>query len=510
MRLIIAVCLLLALVVGTVSRATAETRYAYSFSPVETEKAVGTTIDKIIIIGNYTTRAFVLLQEIPFVEGDTLTLAELQTAQEQIYNLQLFNLVLVSAKRFDPQDTAALAQATALPEQDSTFAKLIRAGVGAADASGRAQTVVLVSVHERWYLFPQPRFDLRGVSLTEWLRRPTIANVNFGTIISHQNLSGLSDPLSFSAGVGFDPYIQVSYYTPYLLGTSRTGFGGSLTLRDLNNLAYDTRTNTVPRYTQKTFTAAIFFGQRISTFDFLNLTIGYSRISVFDDTFAEQPTATVSGDGRDYFPFLLLNYTYNRVDFNQCPTKGFYLSATLLQNGTPFEANKINVTRAIIDLRWYRKLIGELSIGLRNWSVLTLDSPVPNHLRSFLGYSRLAVRGYTNTIFEGDNVQLNTAELRYPIIPDQTLTFDFMPFEQFKVLKWALYMTAFFDAGTTWYNPRTKLLSERSRRFTLENVNFGYGAGFVLVGGYRLAARVDFAVSDRGKFEIIFDNTVSF
>jgi hypothetical protein len=41
-------------------------------------------------------------------------------------------------------------------------------------------------------------------------------------------------------------------------------------------------------------------------------------------------------------------------------------------------------------------------------------------------------------------------------------------------------------------------------------MQYGYGAGLLLVGGYRLAARVDFAWNNRGTLDILFDNIVSF
>jgi len=483
-------------------------RYGFAFSLKETEEACGTVIDKIVITGNYITKPFVMLQEIPFSEGDTLTMQGLQVAQQQIYNLQLFNVVFVSARRFLPDQPPESISIN--DEQDSAFALFVQQCYEEAQARQAPITVVLVSVHERWYLFPQPRFDLRGVSLANWIRNPTIANINAGIITTHQNFTGLNDPLSIAFGVGFDPYIRLSYYTPYLFGTSRTGAGFAFTWRDLNNLAYDTRTDVIPRYIQKTFIVTGAISQRLSPFAFLNVNFGFNRVSVFEETKAAYPSATVSADGRDYYPWLHLNYTYSQVDFNQCPTKGWFLSLNLFQLGLPTWADKINITRGIFDIRFYEKLIGELALALRNYTAVSLNTPVPNHERLFFGYTRLVVRGYTRDIFEGDNLQFNSAELRYPIVPLSILRFDFIPIEQFKVMQWALYATLFFDAGNIWYNSRTMFFGNRPTTFNWQNMQYGYGAGLLLVGGYRIAARVDFAWNNRGAIDILFDNIVSF
>jgi hypothetical protein len=94
-------------------------RYGFSFSPKETEEACGTVVDKIVITGNYTTKPFVMRQEMPFSEGDTLTMQGLQVAQQQIYNLQLFNVVFVSARRFVPDQPPESIDIS--DEQDSIF-----------------------------------------------------------------------------------------------------------------------------------------------------------------------------------------------------------------------------------------------------------------------------------------------------------------------------------------------------------------------------------------------------
>lgn len=488
--------------------ADSERRYGFFFSLAETEAACGTIIDRIIITGNYITKPFVMRQEMPFSEGDTLTMEGLQTAQQLIYNLQLFNVVFVSAKRFLPDEPPAPIEIE--DEYDSLFAAFVHQCYEEAHARQSPMTVVLVSVHERWYLFPQPRFDLRGVSLANWIRNPTISNLNVGIITTHQNLTGLNDPFSVAFGVGFDPYIRISYYTPYLFGTSRTGAGFALTWRDLNNLAYDTKTETIPRYIQKTFTVSGALSQRLSPFAFFNVNFGFSRVSVFEDTKQAYPSATVAENGQDDYPWLHLNYIYSQLDLNQCPTKGWFISLNFFQLGLPTWRDKMNITRGIFDIRFYEKIWGELSLGLRNYTAISLNAPVPNHERLFFGYTRVVVRGYTREVFEGDNLQLNTVELRYPLVPLRTMRFDFVPIEQFKVMQWALYATVFFDAGNIWYNARTQFFGDRPTRFEWQNTQYGYGAGLVLVGGYRMAARVDFAWNQRGMLDIIFENIVSF
>ncbi len=480
-----------------------ESNIGRMFAKEETLDACGAIVDTIFIAGNAHTKQFVIRQEFPFREGDTLTMQGLTIGQQLTYNLQLFNLVNVSAKRFTPFAPVQIVST------DTVLMYVHELGQSKADELGRPYTLVFVEVYERWFIFPQPIFDLRGTSLTQWFKNPTIANVNAGIAVFHKNVTGYKDRLTLSFGVGFDPFLRLSYFTPYLWSETQIGLGISLLWRDLNNLALDTRTGKVPRFIQRTLSGAISISDRLSTFDFINGSIGYTTLRVDDETKRSQPSATVSPDGVDVFPTISFTYTYSRLDLNQCPTDGLFLSTRLTKIGLPNSNNKIDITRARIDFRIYRKILGELSLGFYNLSILSLNQPVPNHQRLFFGYDIL-LRGYTDQILEGDNLQLNTFELRYPIIPLQAIKFEFIPFERFQIFQYALFLTAFLDAGNVWYNSRSVGFGQRQLHYDFRNNKYGYGFGFVFVGGYEATARLDFAFNQQGRLQIVIENEISF
>ncbi len=480
-----------------------ESKIGRMFAKEETIEACGTVVDTIFIAGNDHTKPFVIRQEFPFQEGDTLTMESLTIAQQLTYNLQLFNLVNVSAKRFTPFAPVQIASS------DTILMRVYEIGQSKADELGRPYTLVFIEVYERWFVFPQPIFDLRGVSLTQWLKKPTMSNVNAGVAVFHTNLTGYKDRLTMSFGVGFDPFFRLSYFTPYLWSETRIGLGTSLVWRDLNNLALDTRTGGVARFIQRTFSASISISDRLSTFDFIGASFGYTTLRVNEETKQAQPSATVSPDGVDRFPTLSFTYTHSRLDFNQCPTDGLYFSTRLVKVGLPNTQNKIDITRALLDFRIYRKILGDLSLGFYNLSILSLNQPVPNHQRLFFGYDIL-LRGYTDRILEGDNLQLNTLELRYPIVPLQAVKLEFIPFERFKIFQYGMFLTAFLDAGNVWYNSRSTGFGLRQVQYDFSKNKYGYGFGVVFVGGYEATARLDFAFNQQGRFQIVIENEISF
>ncbi|MCS6989790.1 MAG: hypothetical protein NZM06_09780 [Chloroherpetonaceae bacterium] len=480
-----------------------ESNIGRMFAKEETLEACGSIVDTILIVGNGHTKPFVIRQEFPFQEGDTLTLQNLTIAQQLTYNLQLFNLVNVSAKRFAPFSPVKIVSS------DTILTWVYEVGQSKADELGRPYTLVFVEVYERWFIFPQPIFDLRGVSLTQWFKKPTIANVNAGIAVFHTNLTGYKDRLTLSFGAGFDPFFRLSYFTPYLWSETRLGLGMSLLWRDLNNLALDGRVGKVARYVQRTFSASISASERLSTFDFVSGSVGYTSLRVSQDVKQTYPSATVSPDGVDVFPTFSVAYAHSRLDFNQCATDGIYFSIRLVKVGLPNRSNRIDITRGQLDFRVYRKILGDLSLGFYNLSVLALNAPVPNHQRIFFGYDIL-LRGYTDRILEGDNLQLNSIELRYPAIPLRAAKLDFIPFERFQIFQYGLFVTAFLDAGNVWHNPRSQVFGLRQTHYDFRKNKYGYGFGLVFVGGYEATARLDFAFNQQGKFQIVIENDVSF
>jgi hypothetical protein len=123
-------------------------------------------IHEIIIKGNKKTKGYIILREIQFKAGDSINISALnksfQLARQQIYNTTLFHEV-----------TIELAMISAF------------------------EINIIVTVKERWYIFPVPQFQPVDRSLNEWLvkYKGDLSRVNYGAKFEHNNFSGRKDPL---------------------------------------------------------------------------------------------------------------------------------------------------------------------------------------------------------------------------------------------------------------------------------------------------------------------------
>ncbi|MBC8044810.1 MAG: BamA/TamA family outer membrane protein, partial [Rhizobacter sp.] len=406
--------------------------------PLEaTSQALGTRIDTVIIRTNGYTNPFVIRQELTVERGDTLSLQKLEQSQLRVFSLQLFNTVAVSAKYFFADDTAATSN-------DSTIASIEQIGTRIAAERGRA-TVVLISVTERWYIFPIPFGSLKGVSLSQWLRKPTLENVSLGLRLQHRNFTGNNNRASVAFGIGYDPFVQLAYSTPYILGSNLTGLDVSATLQRVRNLSVDPETASILNYQQPTLSLSLGLTERLSLVDFISGAIGYTRIEVPKSAVEQTALAAAAMDGMDVYFSLGAAYTYSNVDFGQYPTEGFYLNVSATQSGFGGSAEAVGISRGAVDVRGYFKVLPEVFLAMRNYTLLTAGGKVPNYARRFIGYG-LNVRGYTAEVFEGDNIQFNSLEVRVPLLRPRTVKLGFIPVEQFSYLQYGFFLTAFVDA----------------------------------------------------------------
>src|SRR5690349_2721457 len=95
-------------------------------------------VNRVIILGNKVTRDRIILRELSLKPGDTISSNRIDNQlvrdRAKIYNLRLFNTVVVRWMEFD---------------------------------SLAAKVDLVVEVSERWYIFPQPIFELSDRNFNE-------------------------------------------------------------------------------------------------------------------------------------------------------------------------------------------------------------------------------------------------------------------------------------------------------------------------------------------------------
>lgn len=363
------------------------------------------------IIGNEKTKDYIILRELHFEAADEVSLNEIFLAQKRVLSLFLFNRVI-----FD-----------LVGDEENGI-------------------ILIITVAERWYIFPLPVFYLNERS---WRR------ISYGGKLLYYNFSGRNILLNLTSTFGYNPQLKFSYRNPW--------FGGKLKL--LTNFSiYKGKVKSRNLQFQDVEDERMGFdwliGRRFGHFFYVMAQIGYMEI--------QHDEITLSPTGKDKLPSLYLSLQYDNRDLKEYPHRGYNV---LLWGKKVNYRDMIDYTRYGADLRRYIPVGNYATLALRS-AVDLSQRTIPLYDRVFLGYME-RIRGKFYQKYEGENLVIGEAEFRFPISKIRYLDLsEFAPagFEDYyRHLKFGLSAGIFFDYGAVWYQQEK-----------LNKSHFLYGYGFGL------------------------------
>ena len=359
-------------------------------------------VDGVQILGNYTTKEYVILREMSIQPGDTLRQEAIERDRNNIYNLGLFNKVDVEYSVH--QNIAS----------------------------------IFVLVSERWYFVPYPIFGMK-------YRDPS--KLYYGAGVMHENFRGRNEKLYVNVVSGYDRWLTLNYQNPRLTDQGDYFFSGSFALQKLHNLSND-----YGEYENSNIYLSGTIGKRFGLYQSFSGTLDYQVWQVNDP----QLHRTVSSSGRDAFPTASIQYNYDTRDNREYTTNGSLISIGMSKCG--FGESEMNLTGCGYDIRQFFGFNSGSAFGIRTIGSFTWGGVIPPYKHVFFGYDE-RIRGYFYKTSEAENrIGLN-AELRLPVLTPRYLEIHAFGISQFQKLRYGLYFTIFADAGKLW--SRHQVLSEQ-------------------------------------------------
>lgn len=408
-------------------------------------------IDSIKIEGNKTTKDFIISRELTFTTGDTLTEKIAEYNRERIYSLGIFNQVKVYPVTINSRNYA------------------------------------IISVEEGWYIYPVPFLEIRE---NDWKK------LSYGAVLVVKNFRGRNESLSLSGAFGYNPFLRLMYYNPYLIREDDVFFDVSATYGTSANRSRIAALLYGSDFDQKFIKGNVEIGKRFGLYQRLYLDLGYSYVE--NPFYIKRVSAS---DSRiDRAPFISGSYTYDTRDLVQFPRTGLFGAASIQFNGLGNDG--INYQVFNLDMRGYHNLIDDLYGKIRFTTRITGGKLVPYYDLSFIGYEE-RIRGHFTEVLEGNNYYLGSVELYYPIIKDFHLTLDFVPILPRELLSYriALYTGLFSDAGATKF---------RGESLSLNDFKKGYGVGLALLILPYNVVRFEVGLDEYHNTEYLFNVAVSF
>jgi outer membrane protein assembly factor BamA len=332
-------------------------------------------IGTIYLAGNKKTKPEVILRELPFKEGEHFQLqvlvSKFEQAREQLMNTALFHEASVTLKSF------------------------------------KGYTVdILITVKERWYLFPVPYIKPVYRNVNEWLdgNKRNFNNLNYGLKLMYNNTTGRNDKLNAWLVDGYSHHAAMSYDRMYIdkklqwglsagfsFGKTRevnynTSGDKQLLLRDNNSFLKDFTNIKVELTYRKAIKTRHRFG------------VGYISERVKDTVIALNPFYFSSN--RPKVSYLEFYYVMNYFDLDYIPypTRGY---ATEIYLGKKGLNNIINVWQVSVkgSANWH--LSPKNFLNLRSYTIIKLPFNQPYYSKRILGYGDEVMQGYQNYVIDG-------------------------------------------------------------------------------------------------------------
>lgn len=408
-------------------------------------------IDSIKITGNETTKDFIILRELTFSVGDTLTPSLSKYNLERIYSLGIFNLVNVYPETVNNKNYA------------------------------------VIHVEEGWYIYPVPFLEVRE---NDWKK------LSYGAILVVKNFRGRNENLSLRGAFGYNPFLRLLYFNPYLIREADIFFDVSAIYGTVANKSSTAEDLYGQEFDQKNVTGFLEIGKRFGLYHRFSMMLGYSYIET--PFFIKGISASNSRIDRS--PFLSFGYSYDTRDLAQFPKEGLLGAASVEFKGLGNDGIDYNIVK--FDFREYRRIVGDLHAKWRLTTRLTGGKLVPYYDLSFIGFDE-RIRGHFYREMEGNNYYLGSMELYYPLLKDIHINFDFVPVLPRALLSYrvAIYAELFGDTGATKF---------KGEPLSINDFRSGYGGGITLLILPYNVVRFEIGLDEYRNTEFLFNVTASF
>lgn len=426
------------------------------------------TLNKINIVGNKQTKEKIILREIPLKIGDSIEIKALddflKKSQQNIINTSLFNFATI--------DTVL----------------------------GQNHTLTLqVKVIERWYLWPNPIFEISERNFNTWLENPNLERVSYGCYVVKNNFRGRKENIQFRIRLGYAEQYGFAYNIPYLNKKQNLGLGMAFSLSRNHEIQYKSENNKQvfykdpDKYVRQELGARIRLGYRIGIYGSHSIELRYNEANIID---------TVQFITKNYFSnnatktqFFSLNFQFrdDRRDNKAYPLTGYYTALDITQVGFGLLKNEdFSVFRTEImynryDNLWKRFYLAE-GIKLK----LSPNSNQPYFVQRGLGFADF-VRGYELYVIDGQNYGLIRSNIKYQLVKPHVQKLAWVPSEKFNTFHYAFYVNLFADAAYV------SDMEYVENNFLANKFIYGTGIGIDFVTYYDLVFRIEGALNGLNK-----------
>lgn len=411
-------------------------------------------IKKIIFEGNKITKERIIRRELDIKEGDTLQLSIIDTTlkrnQIKIFNTRLFVTAEINL------DTIQTTKPT---------------------------TNIRIKLHERWYIFPIPLFELSDRNFNEWWTtyQRDFRRINYGINIIWDNFRGRKEKINLLIQGGFTNKYSLQYSIPYINRSQTWGFGLSASYAQNKSIAYQTsnhkldfiRTRDIMRERTR---LGFGFSHRKGFYTFQNFDFQWTNTWVSDTVLLLNPNYFKNNSSTQKYFSLGYSFRYDLRDVQAYPLKGQIISFNITKNGLGLfnDVSEVNQLNFSLYYGYYKPLSKRWFLDNAFNVYQAFQDEQPYSFASAFGYGESTMRGYELYVIDGQSAYVNRNSLKYELYKG-VKKIKFIKARQFNQVPMSVYFVVFGDIGYVRDDKFTQFNK------TLNNVflySFGTGIDF--------------------------------
>jgi outer membrane protein assembly factor BamA len=424
-------------------------------------------IDKILIEGNKKTKDRIILRELNFKEGDTINRKNQKEIFEwnknRIFNTNLF----------------------------------ITVNLYVVDINSIRKTI-LITVQERWYIYPIPVFELADRNFNEWWqdRNRDPERINAGIFYVQKNVRGRNETLRFKLQAGFTKKIELFYLIPYLNKNQKAGLNYEISYIRNKQVAFMTSENKLlyfdgDKVMIEKFRTAFTYTYRDKFYETHALSTGFFYNHIADTISLLNPDFFLKGRNSQRYFSIKYSFIHDKRDMAYYPLKGKFLRVEIEKSGLGI-FNDINQINLKGEFAWFRTLHKKIFFAALAKQKVSFPEKQPYLQSISLGYDKDYVSGYELYVIEGPHFSLARLNLKWQLFSIQKEV-ESVPVNEFQTIPFAIYLKIYSDAGYVW-NP---YVMSANARFSNEFL-CGAGIGLDVVSYYDFVMRLEYSVNRTG------------
>ena len=425
-------------------------------------------IDKIIILGNNVTKEKIILRELQFKEGDTVSKNKMnflvQKSRENLMNTSLFNFVTI----------------------DTIFSQKF--------------ATIMILVKERWYLIPSLLLKISDRNFNVWWQSKDFTRLSYGLYLTQENFRGRKESVKVFFCLGYNQEISISYQVPYVNKKQTIGLGfevgfiGNHQVPDSNFENKQYFYKDFSHYVQKEMYSTVQLVYRRNIHNFHTFQLGYNTYS-FSDSLAKLDNFSYKNKANLQYLTFYYQFKNDYRNYKSYPLTGHYFDFEFVKYGLGI------INSEVYNLYYLKSSFRKYwSLGNRFYYAAGITAKYSNSenqtyfLQRDLGYENDVVRSYDYYIINGYAWAVLKNNIKFELIPKTVYKINFIKNERFSTLFYAVYLNLFADAGYVkdnyYYLHNNKLENE---------MLFGTGVGLDIVTYYDKVFRFEYSVNRMGQ-----------